>query len=253
MVLLLALACELSHPWAVSSRDDVVLAALLSNPYMPMLTLLGADAWSARLSVEAEGDTCPTFTEADDGTQTITGDCTTTWGYVYGGSTTVTPTATGGFVQTFDHFHFEDLAYEDQPAQGYEVDGSWAGEQPDGGESFVNAMTLTTIGGWAAGDPLGAPMDVTATYASTQAWDAAWDETDSGSADIAWQSISSATGDFCSSSNWAALDTCPSEGDGLTTITGSRTASLTWDCSTSCDGCADVVIDGIGPAGSYCL
>lgn len=69
-----------------------------------------------------------------------------------------------------------------------------------------------------------------------------------------WMEVSSGlggrTGGVCLSVAWQSSDTCEAEGTGETALQGSSLVVLTSDAET-CDGCADVTIDGVA-ADPYC-
>lgn len=61
-----------------------------------------------------------------------------------------------------------------------------------------------------------------------------------------------ATGDYCVTWTSASVDTCENEADGVVEVTAAQEATLTFDGSSNCDGCGDVVIDGTS-AGEFCF
>ncbi len=227
--------CDLLHPWAMDTVEDVGLAAALVYPNIAILTLLNQNAVTGAKNAVNYGDACPTVTESDDGTTvTVTGDCTTSWDQVYGGTATFTNTDSD-YTSVYDHFHFED----DPGSWGYEVDGTWSFSWVD--RTFEVDLTLTMLGEWIPGLP-----EVTATYQTTGS-----DRLIEGYADIVSQPTNAATGDVCVSDDYEYVSACDAEADEVVSLWGSTPATLTWNGSTSCDGCADVTIDG-ADAGTYC-
>ncbi len=227
--------CDLSHPWVMDTVEDVGVAAGLAYPDVARLTLLDVEAMTDARTASDMAEPCPTYTESDDGTTvTITGDCTL-WDLVYGGTATFTE-VDGSYSSVYDRFHFEDGV----STRGYDVDGNWH----DHVGQFTFDLTVSWFGDW---EPR---SNATVTYATTRTWDDPHDRVD-GYADIVSQPSSAATGDLCVAADWQNVDSCDSEDDAVFTFQGSAPATLTWNGSTSCDGCADVTIDGVA-AGSYC-
>ncbi len=234
--------CDLLHPWVMGTVEDVVLGGSLARPDVAILTLLDADAWWAKGAVEADGDSCPTFTESDDGTtRTITGDCTTTYGYIFGGTAVFTSSGTEE-TAAYDHFHFDER--EAQNPYGVDADGTfWSDVLSPGDFAFALDLTMTMFGDWP-----GIESGSEVTYETTLGYGSdVWD----GHSDIVSQPASAATGDLCFSDAYHYVDSCDLEDDDVLNLWGSSPATLTWNGSTSCDGCADVTIDG-ADAGSYC-
>ncbi len=97
------------------------------------------------------------------------------------------------------------------------------------------------------GDWVGAGPDIQATY-RTAADSSGLTE---GYADVVNRPDGEPTGDLCLVDSWQYVETCTTEYDEVMALWGSTPATLTWSGSTSCDGCADVTIDGVD-AGSYC-
>ncbi len=231
--------CELSHPWPMDTVGDVAVAGSAAYPNPARLILLDGNALAGARTAASEGDPCPTLTESEDGrTSTISGDCTTGWGSVYGGTATFAE-VNGTFASTYDHFHFEDGLNP----YGYDVDGAWL----DTGGEVRYDLTLTMLGQWMA---TGAP-DVTAVVHTVVAWYAGSQGIVDGYVDIVSQPTSGATGDLCVSGNLDLSDSCEAEDTAALTLWGSTPATVTWNGFSSCDGCADVTIDGVD-AGSYC-
>ncbi len=206
----------------------------MGYPQIAWLTVLDTNAVVGAENAAAYGDTCPTVTESEDGaTVTVTGDCTTSWDQVYGGSATFTNTESGS-TSVYDHFYFEN----DPSPRGYEVDGGWSWSSTD--RTWAADLTLRMLGWTAVGS------DVTAIYRGT-----ASDTAYVGYADVLSQPTSIATGDLCFAWDYQPVDSCDSEGDGVIALWGSTSATITYAGSTACDGCGDVTIDG-ADAGSYC-
>lgn len=154
---------------------------------------------------------------------------------VYGGTATFTE-VDGSYSSVYDHFYFDDGLN----SYGYDVDGTWL---QDVGQ-FTFDLTATLRGDW------GPASEATVTYATARTSDDPDDRVE-GYADIISQPNSGATGDLCVSDAYEYVDSCDSEGDELVSLWGTTPATVTWNGSTNCDGCADVTIDGVA-AGAYC-
>lgn len=232
--------CELAHPWEMATAEDVALAAVSSTTSVALMLFLAGDvATSAEWVVEL-GESCPTVTESPDGsTETVTGDCTTEWGYVFAGSATFTYLETDegwDFTDSYSDFTFDDR--EVQGRYGFTADGEWAMT----GQVVDLDLTLTVYGDLSF-------ADTTATFRTSGLYeDLGWN---AGSVDILSQPSSTATGDLCLDDQWQWTDACDIEPDGVETLWGTHRATLTWDGSTACDGCGAVAIDGVD-VGTYC-
>jgi len=235
--------CDLLHPWELGSVEDVAVASAASASRVASLLLVDADAhWTAR-AVASNGETCPTYSESADGvTVTVSGDCTTEWGYVYAGSGTFTDTDPGSVHDaTYDQFAFDARALQNDHAM--EADGAWAMSfDADGGTAEFD-LTLTLRGDLDAAVLTAVPA-TTETYVEGTAARV-------GYVDILAQPSSTATGDLCVDDQARASDSCEIEDDRVETLWGTRRATLTWDGSTACDGCAAVAVDGVA-LGMYC-
>ncbi len=230
--------CALAHPWAMDSAAHVGEAAALASPNVARFTLLDGNVVSGARTADQEGDACPTWTESADRTAvTVAGDCDTGWGSTYGGTATFTD-VDGTYSSVYDHFHFLDGLN----AYGYDVDGGWV---DDGAGDFSFALTATLLGDWG----------VTGLADATVTWSTAFHgsaDTVEGYADILAQPTDTAVGDLCVLSAGYSYDpACPTELDEVVTLQGDTVATLTWDGSTACDGCAEVTIGRVD-AGSYC-
>lgn len=238
--------CELAHPWEMGTAEDVELAAVSSTTSVALMLFLAGDvATSAEWVVEL-GESCPTVTESTEGSteiETVTGDCTTEWGYVFAGSATFTSVETDygwDFTDSYSDFTFDDRGVQGRYA--FTADGEWAlSDAPDGPNADLD-LTLTVYGDLSF-------TDTTATFNTSGLYeDLGWN---AGSVDILSQPSSTATGDLCLDDQWQWTDACDIEPDGVETLWGTRRATLTWDGSTACDGCAKVAIDGVD-LGTYC-
>ena len=230
--------CDLLHPWAMTTAGDVGLAAALGYPDVSVFALLDGNAMTGAETAAHYGDACPTFVESDDGsTITVAGECTTSWGSTYGGTATFGESGTSSWAE-YDHFYFADGLNP----WGYDVDGSWLDED----FRFSFDVTLTMLGEWSP-----EVHDVTVTYRTVLTYDETGHMTAEGYADILSQPGSDATGDLCVEADVLPSGACESEDDGEIALWGDSPATLTWNGSTTCDGCADVAIDGLA-AGPYC-
>lgn len=123
------------------------------------------------------------------------------------------------------------------------ADGAWAMSFDTGGGTAEFDLTLTLRGDVDAAD-VTAVLAITETYVEGAAARV-------GSVDILSQPSGPATGDLCVDDQVRASDSCELEDDGVETLWGTRRATLTWDGSTACDGCAAVAIGGVA-LGVYC-
>lgn len=170
--------------------------------------------------------------------------CTTDLGVEFSGAATFVSTEADSSgmetsVSTYDHFGFWD---PESSGEGYAVDGSWSFvDDGGGGREWALAIAGSFVGDTVDRD---GAWELTLSE-SAGSWQAG------GYVDVVSQSASSVAGDFCFASQHTSVDSCDSEDDGTDALTGTATAILTRSGSTSCDGCADVSIDG-ADAGVYC-
>jgi len=228
--------CELAHPWEMGTAEDVELAAVSSASRIVLLLLLDADAHFAARTVAANGEACPTYAESEDGvTVTVSGDCTTEWGYVYAGSGTFTDTDPGRVHDaSYDHFSFD----EREVSNPYAVDAEGAWAMYEGGADFDLTVTFHGDVDYA---------ETTATLGTTETY-AEGSGARVGYVDVLSQPSSTATGDLCLDDQWQWTDACDIEPDGVETLWGTRRGTLTWDGSTACDGWPSTALTLAGTA-----
>ena len=245
---LLLLACRPteSDPQDDSAPADVELAAVSSTTSVALMLLLAGDVTSSARSAAERGETCPTFTESAEGeteTEAVTGDCTTEWGFVFGGGATFTYVQRGDvwdITVSYAEFTFDERGVQNPYA--FTADGVWALSEAPDGQIVDLDLTLTVYGDLSF-------TDTTAYFKTSGSYaDAGWN---AGYVDILSQPSSTATGDLCLDDRREWIDACDIEPDGVETLWGTRRATLTWDGSTACDGCATVAIDGVD-LGTYC-
>lgn len=234
--------CGQTHPRVIEAAEDIAKGVRDGVVLYPTLMLV--DGTLFHYATRFDPDPCMPVT-VDGQTTTITGLCTTSYGVEVSGTVMFVelenPTSTGWpHTSTYDHLHFLDTFYSHL---GYDVDGTWEYNLDELGASYALDLFVAFLDGVAEDHSSG-----------TFRGNGVYSEggfTESGYADVVSENPDDPVGDFCYALDWTFSDSCDSEGDGTATITGTQTGTLTWDGSTSCDGCANATVNG-RPAGRYC-
>lgn len=232
-------ACGQTHPWVIEDAEDVGIAEWAGTSPWPQVVLYDGYVYELAL-LSGEPDPCIQVTVEGD-VITVTGLCTTAGGVEISGTVVFTGSSDAGEASsTYEDLHF----WNPGRGAGYDIDGGWTWSLDEAEVAHyatdLTATLLTSAGVWQEG-----------TWRSTSALSSNGAMSEVGYVDITAQETSGATGDYCYTRETTVSDGCSAEHQGVATVTGTATGTLTWDGESDCDDCGDVAIDG-RPIGQYC-
>jgi hypothetical protein len=220
-----ACVAGLVAPTAFSTVEEVAAAAAVVGP-VPLLPLLVATE-QVRSDAQYDPD-CPTFVEdADTGSYTVTGDCTSRFGSTFAGTLTVLRDGDDLVVT------YEDFAYAGDGT--FSADGEWR-YVPDAGGAYAELALDFSI------DTAGEHWPGTWTYGVTL--EQVGERTTTAGRVALPAGSGAPAGDFCVAQELEDVAACGGA-DAATTVMVGATVARIEDPRDDCDACSPVTIDGV--------